>query len=81
MLAAYEADPALAAMRLDFTATVRELLQVMIAGLLARSTRSAGGLVRLDPGAGSLDAFGEGVDAERGASGYGSQSMARRRAM
>jgi hypothetical protein len=29
----------LAAMRLDFTATVRELLQVMIAGLLARSSR------------------------------------------
>ena len=39
MLAAYAADPALAAMRLDFTATVRELLQVMIAGLLARSSR------------------------------------------
>jgi len=39
MLAAYAADPALAAMRVDFTATVRELLQVMIAGLLARSSR------------------------------------------
>jgi AcrR family transcriptional regulator len=39
MLAAYAADPALAALRLDFTATVRELLQVMIAGLLARSSR------------------------------------------
>ena len=39
MLAAYTADPAVAAMRLDFTATVRELLQVMIAGLLARSSR------------------------------------------
>jgi hypothetical protein len=39
MLAAYAADPALAALRLDFTATVRELLQVMIAGLLARSPR------------------------------------------
>ena len=38
MLAAYEADPALAALRLDFTATVHELLQVTIAGLLARST-------------------------------------------
>jgi len=38
MLAAYEADPALAALRLDFTATVRELLQVTIAGLLARSS-------------------------------------------
>lgn len=39
MLAAYAADPALAAMRLDFSATVREVLQVMIAGLLARSSR------------------------------------------
>jgi AcrR family transcriptional regulator len=38
MLAAYAADPELAAMRLDFAATVRELLQVMIAGLLARSS-------------------------------------------
>jgi hypothetical protein len=39
MLAAYAADPALAAMRLDFTATLREVLEVMIAGLLARSSR------------------------------------------
>ena len=39
MLAAYEADPDLAAMRLDFTATIREVLEVMIAGLLARSSR------------------------------------------
>jgi AcrR family transcriptional regulator len=37
MLAAYQADPALAAMRLDFAATVREVLEVLIAGLLARS--------------------------------------------
>jgi AcrR family transcriptional regulator len=37
MLAAYEADPALAAMRLDFAPTLREVLEVMIAGLLARS--------------------------------------------
>lgn len=37
--AAYAADPALAAIRLDFSATVREVLQVMIAGLLARSSR------------------------------------------
>jgi AcrR family transcriptional regulator len=37
MLAAYEADPELAAMRLDFASTIREVLQVMIAGLLARS--------------------------------------------
>jgi hypothetical protein len=36
MLAAYEADPQLAAMRLDFTATLREVLEVLIAGLLAR---------------------------------------------
>ena len=37
MLAAYAADPALAAMRLDFTATLREVLEVLTAGLLARS--------------------------------------------
>jgi hypothetical protein len=36
MLAAYEADAELAAMRLDFTSAIREVLQVMIAGLLAR---------------------------------------------
>ena len=35
MLAAYDADPELAAMRLDFTATLREVLDVMTAGLLA----------------------------------------------
>jgi AcrR family transcriptional regulator len=39
MLAAYQADPALAAMRPDFTATVREVLEVLISGLLARSAR------------------------------------------
>jgi AcrR family transcriptional regulator len=39
MLAAYEADPALAALRLDFSSTVREVVQVMTAGLLARSAR------------------------------------------
>jgi AcrR family transcriptional regulator len=39
MLAAYEADPALAAMRLDFGPTLRETLQVLLAGLLARPTR------------------------------------------
>jgi AcrR family transcriptional regulator len=39
MLAAYEADPELAAMRLDFTATLREVLDVMSAGLLARGGR------------------------------------------
>jgi AcrR family transcriptional regulator len=36
MLAAYDADPELAAMRLDFTATIREVLDVMAAGLLAQ---------------------------------------------
>jgi AcrR family transcriptional regulator len=36
MLAAYAADPALAALRLDFTGTLREVLEVMTAGLLAR---------------------------------------------
>jgi len=39
MLAAYAAEPDLAAMRLDFTATLGEALQVMLAGLLARSAR------------------------------------------
>jgi AcrR family transcriptional regulator len=39
VLAAYEADPALAVMRTDFTATTREVLEVLIAGLLARSAR------------------------------------------
>ena len=37
MLAAYEADPALAALRLDFTATLTEMLEVLVAGLLART--------------------------------------------
>jgi hypothetical protein len=37
MFAAYEADPELAAMRLDFTATLREMLELLIAGLLARA--------------------------------------------
>ena len=36
MLAAYEADRALAAMRLDFTAGLRELLATLLAGFLAR---------------------------------------------
>jgi len=39
MLAAYATEPDLAAMRLDFAATLGELLQVMTAGLLARSAR------------------------------------------
>ena len=39
MLAAYDADPALAALRVEFTATLREVLEVLIAGLLARGGR------------------------------------------
>jgi hypothetical protein len=39
MLVAYEADPDLAALRLDLTDTLREVLEVLIAGLLARSSR------------------------------------------
>ncbi len=37
MLAAYEAEPELAALRLDFTDALTELLVVLLAGLLARS--------------------------------------------
>jgi AcrR family transcriptional regulator len=36
MLAAYEQEPDLAAMRLDFTGAVRELVGLLLAGLLAR---------------------------------------------
>ena len=36
MLAAYEADPELAAMRMDFAVAVRDLLATLLAGLLAR---------------------------------------------
>ena len=39
MLAAYEADPSLATMRFDFTTTLRETLEVLITGLLARPSR------------------------------------------
>lgn len=39
MLAAYQADPSLATMRLDFTTTLRETLEVLITGLLARPSR------------------------------------------
>jgi AcrR family transcriptional regulator len=42
MLAAYQADPELAAMRLDFTATIREALEVMSLGLLARGAARTG---------------------------------------
>jgi AcrR family transcriptional regulator len=37
MLAAYEADPLLASMRLDFAATLRQLFEVLLSGLLARA--------------------------------------------
>ncbi|MGW0661753.1 hypothetical protein [Streptodolium elevatio] len=37
MLAAYEADPELAAIRLDFTDTMRGALEVFLRGLLARA--------------------------------------------
>jgi AcrR family transcriptional regulator len=37
MLAAYEAEPALAALRIDFTSTLQQTLEVLISGLLARS--------------------------------------------
>jgi AcrR family transcriptional regulator len=40
VLAAYEAEPALAVLRADFPATLREVLEVLIAGLLARSSRA-----------------------------------------
>jgi AcrR family transcriptional regulator len=39
MLAAYAADPELAALRLDFTATLQEFLGVLLTGLLARAGR------------------------------------------
>ncbi len=44
MLDAYDADPELAAMRLDFHDALRTLLAVMLTGLLARA---AGGTLRL----------------------------------
>jgi hypothetical protein len=36
MLAAFEADPALAAMRVDFAPTLREGVSVILSGTLAR---------------------------------------------
>ncbi|HYS37953.1 MAG TPA: TetR family transcriptional regulator [Pseudonocardiaceae bacterium] len=38
MLAAYDADPSLAALRLDFTATLREVFEVLITGLRTRQS-------------------------------------------
>jgi hypothetical protein len=37
MLAAYEAEPDLAALRIEFTPTLRQTLEVLLSGLLARS--------------------------------------------
>ncbi|GAA2654114.1 TetR/AcrR family transcriptional regulator [Streptomyces vastus] len=37
MLAAYETDPSLAALRMDFTATLEEMLATLIAGTLTRA--------------------------------------------
>jgi AcrR family transcriptional regulator len=42
MVAAYDSDPALGALQLKFTSTLRELLAVLISGLLARSSTAAG---------------------------------------
>jgi hypothetical protein len=38
MVAAYDADPSLASMRLDFTDALRQMLEVLIPGLLVRSS-------------------------------------------
>jgi hypothetical protein len=40
MLAAYEADPSLAALRLDFEPALREFLEVFISGTLTRAANS-----------------------------------------
>ncbi|HWG12163.1 MAG TPA: hypothetical protein VG268_02700 [Streptosporangiaceae bacterium] len=37
ILAAYDADPSLAVLRLDFAPTLREMLETLISGLLARA--------------------------------------------
>ncbi len=37
MLAAFEADPSLEALRMDFTATLEEMPATLIAGTLART--------------------------------------------
>jgi AcrR family transcriptional regulator len=42
MLAAYAADPALAALRIDFTDLMRQMLEVTISGLLARADQTTG---------------------------------------
>ncbi|MET0426060.1 MAG: TetR/AcrR family transcriptional regulator [Actinoplanes sp.] len=42
MLAAYAADPALAALRIDFTDLMRQMLEVTISGLLTRADQTTG---------------------------------------
>jgi AcrR family transcriptional regulator len=42
MLAAYEADPALAALRVDFADALREFLEIVVSGLLTRAGREPG---------------------------------------
>jgi AcrR family transcriptional regulator len=42
VLAAYEADPALASYRVEFTSTLRETLEVALSGLLTRSEKRWG---------------------------------------
>jgi Tetracyclin repressor-like, C-terminal domain len=37
VIAVYESDPAVAAMRIDFTSALRETLEVLMSGLLARA--------------------------------------------
>jgi hypothetical protein len=39
MLTAYEADPSLAALKMDFAATLRQMLTTLTAGTLARASR------------------------------------------
>ncbi|GGL98998.1 TetR/AcrR family transcriptional regulator [Nakamurella endophytica] len=43
MQAAYDADPALAVLSIGFTDTARQLLEVLLSGLLARSATQVGG--------------------------------------
>jgi AcrR family transcriptional regulator len=60
MLTADEADPGLAAMRLGFTASLRDLLAVLLAGLLAHSHGDSGPLAELSCGAGAAVADPDG---------------------
>jgi AcrR family transcriptional regulator len=59
MLAAYESDPELAAMRLEFATVLRELLAVLLAGVLARPMAPIVGIPPAGPqGAGRLTGTG-----------------------